>query len=239
MKRTPFLIALLNPINLAMLALITAAGLCSAWWLVVPGLILWVVMVLIIAREPTLQFSHVLENRAPLAQRFQKRFEPINRSLTRLFNTIIACKPRLRRELQQVLKSAVDLVDAAYGLCLRLTPMENNRLVNESTGGYLLELENIQTKINKSDDPVIKREYQQAYDAIKARLERQDEFETQLARVDAQLVSLKNDMDNILAATVSLQSKSGQEARDQIPGILQNLDDEKQAFQRFEREINL
>ncbi len=238
-KRTPFLIALLNPLNLAMLALVGAAGLCSAWWLIFPGMTLWLVMFLVIAKDPTLQFSYILENRAPLASRFQKKFEPINRSLTRLFNTIRSSKTRLRRQLQPVLKTSVELVDRAYGLCLRLTPMENNRLVTQNTGGLLLELENIQTKIDNTEDPVIKREYQDAYHSIRERLEKMDTFDTQLERVDAQLVSLKNDMDNLLATVVSLQSRPVSEARKEVQPILDQLGQEIQAFQSFEKEINI
>jgi hypothetical protein len=239
MKKTPLLIALTNPVNLAMLALTAAASLCAAWWLVFPGLILWLVMVLIIAREPTLQFSHVLENRPPLAQRFQKKFDPINRALIRLFNTIAASKPRTRRLLQPVLKTAVELIDQVYTLCLQLTPVENNQLVTQSSGGLLLELENIRTKIEKAEDPVIKREYRQAYDSIKERLDQQDKLATQLDRMDAQLVSFKNEMDNLLAEVVSLQSKSKAVIHEQASEIVKRLNQEGQAFLAFTHEIHI
>ncbi len=240
MKKTPFLIALTNPINLAMLALIAAAGLCSAWWLAFPGLVIWLVMVLIIAREPTLQFRHVLEKRPPLAARFQKKFDPINRSLTRIFNTIASSKVVFKRALQPVLKTAVALVDQAYTLCQTLTPMENNRLVtNANDNGLLLELDNINTKIENATDQIIKREYQQAYDAIKVRLEQQDRFETQLDRVDAQLVSLRNDLDNLLSTIISLQSKPKSKIQQKTPEIISKLNKEIEAFRAFEKNITV
>ena len=43
-RRSPWLTALINPLNLAMLALAVAAGLCAAWWLL-PGL--WAVLYMI------------------------------------------------------------------------------------------------------------------------------------------------------------------------------------------------
>lgn len=238
-KRTPLTIALLNPVNLAMLVLSIAAGLGAAWWLAPVGLILWVVMVVVIAREPSLQFSYVLENRAGLATRFQKKFDQINRTHTRIFNTIISSKPRVRKELQSVLKTSATLIDSVYALCSRLTPVENNRLVTQSTGGMTLEMENLQTKINNASDPIIKQEYEQARQSIAHRITQFQHHTTQLDRVDAQLVSLKNELDNLHAAIVGLQSKSVEEIRKAVPEILETLNTEIAAFQAFEREIDI
>ena len=237
MKRTPFLIALLNPVNLAMLGLSVAAGLCSAWWLAPIGFVLWIVMMLVIAREPALQFSHILDSRAPLASRFQKKFEGIDRAHTRIFNGIAGAKPRIQRELQSILRATSELIDTAYGICLRLTPIENNRLVTQNTGGLVLELENIKTKIDNAKDPVVKREYQQAYDSVNEQLLRNQKFSTDLERVDAQLISLKNEMDSLNQSVIALQSKSPQEVKQGVPRLLGELEEELSAFQKFEREI--
>ena len=43
--RSPIVIALLHPLNLVMLGLVTLAGLISAWWLFPLGLGLWMVMI--------------------------------------------------------------------------------------------------------------------------------------------------------------------------------------------------
>jgi hypothetical protein len=56
-NRPPLLTALLNPVNIAMFALTVAAGLCSAWWLAPVGFVLWLVMVVIIARDPGVQIT--------------------------------------------------------------------------------------------------------------------------------------------------------------------------------------
>jgi archaellum component FlaC len=239
MKRTPFLIALSNPINLAMLGLIVAAGLCSAWWLAPIGLALWIVMMLIIAREPTLQFSHVMDKRAPLASRFQSQFTQINRSHTRVFNAIIGSKNQIRRELRPILQTSSDLVDSVYDLCLRLTPMENNRLVVQSTGGLLLQLENMQVKIDNAEDPIVKREYRQAYDSLKEQAEQNRRFSSKLERLEAQLVSLKSDLDNLHSRIVSLQSKSPSEVRQEVHGITSELEEDLAAFESFKDDISV
>ncbi len=238
MKKTPFLIALFNPSTLSMLALTAAAGLCAAWWLAPVGLVIWAVMVATIAREPTLQFTHILETRTPLAAKFQKRFEPINRTHVRLFNAIVSSKRKHRREFQPILQLSTRLIDQAYALCLQLTPMENNRLVNQTSNYSLLELENMQTKIEHAEDPIVKREYQEAYQAIQRRIERMDHFSTQLDRVDAQMISLKNDLENIYSTIISLQSKPINEVKMAVPEILQSLDQKAEDIERFEREID-
>jgi len=196
-------------------------------------------MVMVIAREPTLQFTHILDTRAPLAARFQKLFEPINRAHVRLFNVIASSKRKHRKEFQPVLQLSTQLIDQAYAFCLRLTPMENNRLVNQASEYSLLELENMQIKIDKSEDPIVKREYQEAYQAIKKRIENMDRFSTQLDRVDAQLISLKNDLDNLYATAISLQSKPIAEVRKAIPEIHQSLNQKIQDIESFERDIHI
>ena len=49
-----FLTALRQPRNLAMLPLSIAAGLCAAYWLLPVGLVLWIIMVFISSRNPSL-----------------------------------------------------------------------------------------------------------------------------------------------------------------------------------------
>src|SRR5215831_17412371 len=100
--RSPWLTALINPVNLAMLALAVAAGLCAAWWLFPLGLLLWVVMVLAVARDPSLVISSTMESRAPLAARFQAPFDRIERSQVSLFNTLASADPRIRASFHQV-----------------------------------------------------------------------------------------------------------------------------------------
>ena len=80
MNRSPLLTALFHPVNLSMLALTAAAGLCAAWWLAPIGLLFWAIMVFVIARDPGLQMTFTRQSRQPLAQRFQIRFDRLDRA---------------------------------------------------------------------------------------------------------------------------------------------------------------
>jgi hypothetical protein len=237
-KRTPISIALLNPINLAMLALSLAAGLCSAWWLAPIGFVLWIIMVIVQAREPALQFSYVLDNRAGLATRFQKNFDQINRTHLRIFNTILSSKPHVQREMQPILKESSELIDSVYELCQQLTPVENNRLVNHSAGSLVLEMENLQTKIEKSTDPIVKQEYEQAQQAVAKRIEQFQHQVRQLERVDAQLISLRSELENLHSTILGLQSKDSHEIQETIPKIIIGLETEMDAFSTFKQEFS-
>jgi hypothetical protein len=50
--RSPLLTALFHPLNLTTLAVAVAAGLCAAWWLFPLGLLVWLIMVVGVARDP-------------------------------------------------------------------------------------------------------------------------------------------------------------------------------------------
>ena len=106
-NRPPLLTALLHPLNLAMLALTVAAGLCSAWWLAPIGLVLWLVMVIVIARDPGIQITFTRQSREPLAQRYQTRFDKLDRARISIFNSLQHADPSLRRVVEP-LQSALD-----------------------------------------------------------------------------------------------------------------------------------
>ncbi len=78
-----------------MLALVIAAGLCAAWWLLPVGLILWGMMVLSIARQPALRVGHAMESRIPLAPRFQLEWVKLSEQANR------AADPIAQREYAQ------------------------------------------------------------------------------------------------------------------------------------------
>ena len=97
-NRSPFLDALLNPLNLVTLALAVAAGLCATWWLFPLGLLVWGLMVLFIARDPSRRINYQADARAAaLSPRFQKLYNRIVQSQVRIFNTLNGADGRTRR----------------------------------------------------------------------------------------------------------------------------------------------
>ena len=104
-----------------MLALAAAAGLCSAWWLAPIGFVFWLVMVAIVARDPGLQINFTRQSREPLAQRFQTRFDRLDRARVSIFNSLQGVSPAFRKRIQPVQDTMDELVEHAYQLCLNMT----------------------------------------------------------------------------------------------------------------------
>src|SRR5258706_4094666 len=99
MNRPPLLSALLHPVNLAMFALSIAAGLCSAWWLAPVGFLFWLVMVVVVAREPGLKLTFTRQARQQLAQRFQTRFDRLGNARISILKSLHGEDPGSRRAI--------------------------------------------------------------------------------------------------------------------------------------------
>ena len=236
-QRSPWLTALINPLNLAMLALAVAAGLCAAWWLLPLGLLLWVVMVLTIARDPSLVISSTMDSRAPLAARFQAPFDRIERSQVSLFNALAAADPRIRNAFRQVQAETDNLVNQAYLLCQRMSALENYRLVTASSGNLDGELTRLQGQVAAAKDAVVKREYQQSLAALQDRVTKLHATETQLDRVESQLSSLASQMDAALTEVVRIQSLGPDVAAGHAAALAQTLHKQADDLAAFQKEV--
>lgn len=234
--RSPFLAGLIHPLNLLMLGLSVFAGLVSAWWLFPAGLLLWLVMVANVARNPSLRMSHRMQRRKPLAQRFQRRFERLERSQVSIFNSLATAPPRVQRVLQPVQDETERLVDEAHALCRRMTALENYRLVTESQPDLESELRELNEVIQSTDDAVTRREYEDSYRALQRRTDKLETVSTQLDRVEAQLLSLSNEMDGVMTEMVRLQAVEPDEASRHVEALVEKLRQETAELETFERQ---
>ena len=237
-QRSPWLTALIHPLNLAMLALAVAAGLCAAWWLLPLGVLLWVVMVLAVARDPSLVISSTMDSRAPLAARFQAPFDRIERSQVSLFNALAAADPRIRNAFRQVQAETDNLVNQAYLLCQRMSALENYRLVTQSTGNLDNELKRLQDQVAAATDAVVKREYEQSLAALQDRVQKLHTTSTQLDRVEAQLSSLASQMDAALTEVVRIQSLGADVAAGRAAALAQTLHTQANDLVAFQKEVD-
>jgi hypothetical protein len=239
---SPFMVALFHPLNLAMLALVAAAGLCAAWWLFPLGLLFWGVMLLLVMRDPALQMRKKIEARTQLARRFQVHFERIQRAQVSLFNMLSHARLPARRALQPT-QAAVDrLVDQAYQLGMRMTALENHLLVEESKQSQagkeqrptnLIELEE---KIALTSDPLVRQELEEALAQLQKRQERLRAIAGLLERVDAQLASLSNSLESAVTEAISLQALDPNQVHSQIKDLVTALEEQSIQLEQFSRE---
>jgi hypothetical protein len=236
--RSPFLITFLNPLNLAMLALAVAAGLCAAWWLFPLGLAAWVFMFWKVYRDPALQLIQVTQSRAPLTQRFQKLFDHIARFQAALYNNLASAKPKFKRSIQPLLDAVNQLTDQAYKICLSMTPLQNYYLVTKTNRDFEGELFNIKVKIDNSADEVTRHQYEESRQAIQEEYDNYHATEVLLDRVEAQLTSISSAMDNVMNDLLRLQALQSEEIDKQLPTLIQPIQALSTQLLLFEKEAS-
>jgi uncharacterized phage infection (PIP) family protein YhgE len=234
----PLLIAFLNPLNLAILALSAAAGLCAAWWLFPLGLIFWGLMIVRIARDPALRIDHTMKTREPLAQRFQRAFDQIEKGQASLFNTLSLTKPGVQRAMQPVQDEVERLVEETYQICQRMSAIENHLLVTKAGRNLEDDLSQLNEKITAVTDEVTRRNYEESKKALEDRLDNLKTIATLLDRFEASLSSISNTIDNTLTETVRLQAASVDTINANVPTLLQAIQAQAKQIKDFEIEVD-
>jgi hypothetical protein len=212
------------------------AGLVAAWWLFPLGLLLWLVMVVAVSRDPSLRISHEMHRREPIAQRFQRYFDRIERAQVSVFNSLASAPGRPRKALRPVQDELEALTDQAYGLCRRMTSLENYRLVSESTSNLQANLQQIDEAIGKVGDPQIKQQYEDSRRALLERIARLKLVASDLDRVEAQLLGLTNEMDGVVTEVIRLQASGPDDAERQVPTLVSRLRERSEELKQSERE---
>ena len=235
--RSPLLLALLNPLNLAMLALLAAAGLLAAWWLFPLGLLLWIVMVARIATDPSLRFNYDMQARTgTLSTRFQKLYDKVVRSQMRISTSLVSASGRTRRALAPVQTEVEALTNQVYTACHQMTAPENYLKVSQMSTDLEGERALLTMSLDGIADPVVKREKQEALHALDSNLQKNKKIAAMLDRMEAQLSSLVNVLDAALADVIRLQALGGAQAEKQVAPLLQQLRDQAAQLKAFEEE---
>jgi hypothetical protein len=219
-----------------MLGLSVFAGLVVAWWMFPLGLLFWFIMVLNVARDPSLRISHKMQSRAPLAQRFQRYFDRIERAQVSIFNSLSSAHSRTRKILQPVQEETDNLTAQVYALCRRMTALENYRLVTEANTNLQADLQRITDAIDNAGDVRVKEEYEESRRALLERIAKLKLVSTDLDRVEAQLMSLANEMDGVVTEVIRLQASGPDEAERQVPALVSKIRERSDELKQSERE---
>ncbi len=237
-NRPPLLTALLNPVNLAMLALTIAGGLCSAWWLAPIGFILWLVMVTIIARDPGLQMSFTRQSREPLSQRFQTRFDKLDRARISIFNTLYQSnKSSLRKAIAPIQSALDDLVDHAYQLARQMSALDNNLASQKILNNFDDDIVKMEKNLKEATNPADIKEFEQTLESLKARKAQLKNVDALLSRFEAQLTGTNNAVDSVVTNIVSLQGRTDRSVEEKIPALLKIIETEQSELKQFDSEL--
>jgi len=220
-----------------MLALTAAAGLCSAWWLAPVGFVFWLIMVTIVARDPGLQINFTRQSREPLAQRFQTRFDRLDRARASIFNSLQGVSPAFRRNIQPVQDTLEELVEHAYQLCLNLTAMDNNFNVQKISNNFDDDIETMQKNIASASSDNDKKEFEETLKSLQARKTQLKSVGTLLSRFEAQLTGTNNAVDSVVTSIASLKGRDAKQIEGKIPPLLQVLQTEQEELKQFDAEL--
>jgi hypothetical protein len=217
-----------------MLGLAAFAALVAAWWLFPLGLLLWLGMVVAVSRDPSLRFSHEMHSREPMAQRFQRYFDRIERAQVSIFNSLASAPGRTRKVLQPVQEELEALTAQTYRLCRRMTALENYRLVSESTTNLQADLQQITAAIDNATDARVKEEYENSRRALVERIAKLRLVASDLDQVEAQLLGLANELDGVVTEVIRLQAAGPDDAERGVPALVEKLREQSAQLARSE-----
>ena len=238
MSRSPFLTAVFHPLNLGILALAIAAGLCSAWWLAPAGFVLWLVMVVVIARDPGLKMTFTRQNRQPLAPRFQTRFDRLDKARFSVFNAFAqGTSPALQRTVEPMQTALDELVEHAYRLSLRMSALDNNFSVQRLTGNSESDIAKIQKSLQETGDVNARKEYENTLQSLQARQAQLKVVASLLSRFEAQLTGTASAIDSVVTSLASLQGRNAKQVADKIPPVRQIISEEENELKQFDSEL--
>jgi hypothetical protein len=237
MTRSPLILALFNPVNLAMLALTVSAGLCSAWWLAPIGLFFWLMMVFVIARDPGLHMTFTRQSRQPLSQRYQIRFDRIERARFSIFNAMSQATPKLRYVVEPVEAALDSLVEHAYQLSLRMSALDNNFAVQQISSNFADDIAKMEKNIAEIADPASRREFESTLQSLRGRQDQLKSIDALLSRFEAQLTGTVSAVDGVVTGVVSLKGRTPQFAGEKVPALLSIIRAEQDELELFDKEV--
>lgn len=235
-NRPPLLTALLNPVNLAMLALTVAAGLCSAWWLAPVGFLFWMVMVVVIARDPGVQITFTRQSRQPLSQRYQTRFDRLDRARISIFNAMQGVSPAFQRIIEPLQSGLDDLVEHAYQLSLQMTALDNNFAI-QRLNNFDDDIARMEKVLNQTENPSSRREFEETLKSLQERKTQLKNIAVLLDRFEAQLTGTNNAVDGVVTNIISLKGRSAENVKEKVPVLIKVIETEQEELKQFDAEL--
>ncbi|MBA3075371.1 MAG: hypothetical protein FP831_17355 [Anaerolineae bacterium] len=237
MTRSPFLTALFNPLNVFMLLGAILAGLISAWWLFPAGLVLWLIMVIVVARDPGLQISFTRQSRQPLAMRFQARFNRIDRARMTIFNLSGQSSQSFKLLIDPIEEKLDDLVEQVYQISLRMSALDNAYAIQKISNNFDNEISNLEKQILTTTDPGVKAEYLKAVQSLKESRDNSANLAQILDRFQAQLTSTVNVVDSVVTGVASLKGLNEKQIKGRIEPLIEIIENDCKKIHQFDVDV--
>ena len=235
-QRSPLLIALFHPASLSMLALSAAAGLCAAWWMAPIGLVFWLIVFIVIYRDPALRLSNSVAGRVTLAYRFQSKFDRVQKTQTSLFLALRSAPAKAQQLLEPVQEAVNDLVDQTYHVCQRFANVDNYITVTRANKDLEGEIAILELKLAGATDEHLRQEYEEALGTLREQADNLKGMTNLLERFETQLTTLTSTLERVQASAIRLQTMDEATIRAEIPDLLRWIKGQSQELKGFEKQ---
>lgn len=233
------LLAARQPLNLAVLVVAVITGLLSAIWLLPLGFIIYVVAVVLAARDPALAGVAQRSARIALASKissptFRAIINDIDRSQQEVQRSAAQADPALKRLLNGVVNQTDELVNQAHDLATKGQAIESY-LATINYRQLQDQIDRLDTQVANTRDPYTIQQLQETRQAMVDRQNNAQALETYIGRINAQLQNIDANIDNVLAETVRLRTAdavSANSASNQVAERLRDLNADMDAFQK-------
>jgi hypothetical protein len=231
---TPFISALVNPLNMIILGASFAAGLLSAWWLFPIGFILWIMMLIFASNDPALKLNTTIEERAPVAYRFQRSFDRIQKTEVKLFNTLNGVSGEVQSELQPARETLKDAIEFIHRVTLSMSGMDNQLSYLKSNTDYEAEVFKLQDKIEKATDETIKNEYTESLHTLQKQIAYNQHSTTLLDRYETQLSTIASTLEGAATSILRIKTLPIEKIREDIKQIIAIIASSQNDIKDFE-----
>jgi hypothetical protein len=224
-----------QPLALLVLLAAIAAGLGVALWLLPLGLLAYVLMVFLAARDAELiELSQRPERPRLSSPTFRAQLDAIERTQQEIGRSATQAGGPLIRLLAPISTQARELVEQAYTLCDKGQIIERY-LATTNLRALQDQINGVDQRMAATQDAYTREQLTEARNALTERQQHARDLETYVGRILAQLQNISASLDNVLAETVRLRTAdavSADTATNQVAQRLSDLKSDMDAFQR-------
>jgi len=233
LKNSLFLEAILDPAGIMILISSIISGLLAAWWLFPAGLVLWLVMAVVIMRDPSLRINNAIQNRSELTQRFQDDFNRLQKSQVSFFNIIQSSDPGIQREMMPINEAITSLLDVVYEDCRRYSLLENHRMVSSSNQKMNSDLASIDARLQTPVSGGERARLESLQRSLSDKVTQHQSVTDQLNLYSEELAMLQVNLDGCITDALQAQSAGEDQLKKNAPQIQTKINQFRKQLENY------
>lgn len=192
-------------------------------------------MVIFYTQSPIIKLEYEIKSRSPLAKRFEIIYSKIEKVEIKIFNAIYASHGGTKYRLSFLKKHLRSTVNKIHDLCLKTSNLENYRFVSETNFDFNVEWVEISQKIERTQEESTRQELEQVRNSLEKRMKFYQESQEYLNKVEASISDYFNELENVFAEVLRLQTLHAEQQKYSIKNIISKLDEINEDLQLLGR----